>query len=307
MYETLLQNSLTPALITESNIDAEFYPVIIGDILKDKIKSFIGYYIADVQILKQPAGLVFARKESADSFEIIKKMVNITTNKTIVNISIEAWDDMLNLIRATKLNDDTPQNKIPDLFNNWVKSCSAFKETQEILQLIKDNAIAASPLVLTDANDSKDNAEANLFYISKKVNDLIIQMNAKTFRTYDAFCILPQQNIGGILALSFTYSRVDDSSDENRAYDYFLGKINNTRYFLNPDPNETNVLVGLKSNKEKGVNSLIYSPYNINLSTATNANTGDLTIAVFTRNGFTIHPLHSTDNPMLYKFELSVN
>lgn len=302
MYKLLLENSLkeTTNLISEG-IDADFYQVMLGDILKDKIKSFIGHHIAEVQPMMQPSGYVFARQETQDTFKIIKKQIDVDTNKSIIKISQEAWEDLLNLSNLNKAGNE----QTPELFINWVKSSAAHKETEKIINLIKMNAVEANGIVLDDANDSKQNAETNLFYISKKVGDLVIKMNTPNFRTYDSFCILPQTGVGGILSLSFTYSRIDDSTDENRANDYFLGKINNTRYYLNPNPNDNNAYVGLKSHKEKGVNSLIYSPYCMNLTTAYNYESGERTVGIFTRNAYTIHPLHSATTPMLYKFTIT--
>ncbi|CBJ93951.1 hypothetical phage protein [Campylobacter phage CP220] len=302
MYKLLLENSLKEStnLINEG-IDADFYQVMLGDILKDKIKSFIGHHIAEVQPMLQPSGYVFARQETQDTFKIIKKQIDVDTNKSIIKISQEAWEDLLNLSNLNKAGNE----QTPELFINWVKSSAAHKETEKIINLIKENAVDAGNLTLDDTNDSKQNAETNLFYISKKVGDLVIKMNSPNFRTYDSFCILPQTGIGGILSLSFTYSRIDDSTDENRANDYFLGKINNTRYYLNPNPNDNNAYVGLKSHKEKGVNSLIYSPYCMNLTTAYNYQSGERTVGIFTRNAYTIHPLHSPTTPMLYKFTIT--
>ncbi|EAK6855409.1 hypothetical protein DAG40_09600 [Campylobacter coli] len=302
MYKLLLENSLKEStnLINEG-IDADFYQVMLGDILKDKIKSFIGHHIAEVQPMMQPSGYVFARQETQDTFKIIKKQIDVDTNKSIIKISQEAWEDLLNLSNLNKAGNE----QTPELFINWVKSSAAHKETEKIINLIKENAVDAGNLTLDDTNDSKQNAETNLFYISKKVGDLVIKMNTPNFRTYDSFCILPQTGVGGILSLSFTYSRIDDSTDENRANDYFLGKINNTRYYLNPNPNDNNAYVGLKSYKEKGVNSLIYSPYCMNLTTAYNYQSGERTVGIFTRNAYTIHPLHSPTTPMLYKFTIT--
>lgn len=302
MHKLLLENSLkeTTNLINEG-IDADFYQVMLGDILKDKIKSFIGHHIAEVQPMLQPSGYVFARQETQDTFKIIKKQIDVDTNKSIIKISQEAWEDLLNLSNLNKAGNE----QTPELFINWVKSSAAHKETEKIINLIKENAVDAGNLTLDDTNDSKQNAETNLFYISKKVGDLVIKMNTPNFRTYDSFCILPQTGVGGILSLSFTYSRIDDSTDENKANDYFLGKINNTRYYLNPNPNDNNAYVGLKSYKEKGVNSLIYSPYCMNLTTAYNYQSGERTVGIFTRNAYTIHPLHSPTTPMLYKFTIT--
>lgn len=317
-YKILLENSTGeknrgPALNEEVN--AEFYDVMVGEILKDRIKSFIGHHIGETQVFKQPTGVVFARKEDANTFQIVSKAIEVKTNKTLVQISQEAWEDVINLSKRyvdykANIKPDEIEAieniQTPELFINWVKSCSGYKETIALLTELKNAAVQETPLVFDGATggDSKNNGETNLFYISKKVADCVIKMNTPNFRTYDAFCVLPQKGIGGILALSFTYSKVTDASDENRANDYFLGKINNVKYYLNPDPKETSAIVGLHSHMDKGVSSLIYSPYCINLSAALNADSGERTIAVFTRNAYTIHPLHTPTTPMLMKFEI---
>lgn len=302
-FKTLLENSLKDTNTLNEEINAEFYQVMVGHILKDKIKSFIGHHIGETQVFKQPVGVVFARKETDAEFKIVSKTTEVKTFKSLFKISQEAWEDLINLSKNSGVEED-----LPELFINWVKSTSGHKETLDLLNLLYTSANAESALVLDGAGggDSKNNAETNLFYISKKVGDCIIKMNTPNFRTYDSFCILPQNSIGGILALSFTYSKITDANDENRANDYFLGKINNVKYYLHPDPKVKEALVGLHSSHESGVSSLIYSPYCINLTSSTSDVNGERTIGVFSRNAYTIHPLHSKETPMLMKFEIQV-
>lgn len=303
MLDLLVENSMNERsnLITEG-IDAEFYQAMVTDILKDRIKGLLGHHIAEVIEFKQPTGIIFARKENPNSFEIIKKTISVSTNKTLVKISQEAWDDLLNLS-----NQKGKALTMPPLFMSWVKATSAHKETLQLIKLLKNEAKEETSLVLTNDNDALGNSETNLFYITKKANDLIIKMNEENFRTYDGFCILPQKSVGGILSLSATYSRIVDQTYDNRANDYFIGKVNNINFYLNPNKDETYAIVGLKSLKEKGVNSLIYSPYNVNLTTAVDSINGERTIGIFTRNAYTINPLHSQENPMLYKFPIEIN
>lgn len=306
MLEKILENSIKNSglkleFMNESTISAEFYEQMVGEILKDRIKSFLGHHIGDVQPLSQPAGYIFARIESGDTFKLVRKSVVVEENKKIVTVSDEAWEDLINM---TKLSDKS-DTKIPSLFMNWVKSCTGNMETNKLLNFLKTNATESDPLILNDNFDNKQNAENNLFFIHKKVSDLVISMNSDHYRTYDNFCILPQKSVGGILGLSFTYSRIDDSSDENRANDYFMGKINNTRYYLNPSPNENYAIVGLHSKKEKGVSSLIYAPYALHIGSAINNVDEWRTLAIFARNAYVLNPLHD-QSPMLYKFRIDV-
>lgn len=305
VYETLLENSLkeTSNLINEE-VTAEYYQTMIGNILKDKIRYGLFYNIADVQTLKQPLGAVFARVESTDdagniSFEIQKTLVNIQTHKVLTNISQEGLEDLLQLSTYN----NTEVDNYPALFENFVKTAAGHKEVTELLKIVKDTAVQKDALTIT-GTEAEDNGETNIFFIQKYVNELILQMNSNNFRTYDAFCLLPQKNVGGILGLGSTYSKMAQQTNEIRAVDYYLTTINNVKYYLNPDKTETNAIIGLHSSQERGCSALIYSPFSILTTNTTNPDNGERVLGIFVRSGLAINPLHSTENPLLMKFEI---
>lgn len=302
MYDILLSNSINEKsnLINEA-VDAEYYQTMIGNVLKDKIKYGLFYNIADVQPAKQPVGVVFARVETANdsgepTFEIKSQKLEVETHKSIAKISIEGFEDLLRLSTYNG-------SENPTLFEEFVKSTAGHKEVTDLLSKVKDAAADGGTLTLDE--EAKSNAEVNLFVIHKFVNELVLKMNQDNFRTYDAFCILPSSGVGGILGLGPTYSKISQQGTDSRAHDYLLTTINNVRYYINPNKSETSAIVGLHSNVEKGANSLIYCPFSILTSSATNPDNGEKTLVVFVRSGLAINPLHTDDKPMLFKFAIA--
>ena len=302
MYDTLLENSIAESsnLVNEA-VTADYYQTMIGNILKDKIRYGLFYNIADVQPSKQPVGVVFGRVETTDdagntNFEIKSQKVEIQTYKSLAKITQEGLDDLLAVSTYNEGGDAT-------LFESFVKSVAGHKEVSELLTQVKAAAKSATDLTIT-GTEAESNAEVNIFVIHKYVNELVLKMNNNNFRTYDAFCILPSSGVGGILGMGSTYSKISQQGDDSRSHDYLLTTINNVKYYLNPNKNDTEVIVGLHSSSEKAANSLIYCPFSILTSTAIDPASGEKTLAVFVRSGIAVNPIHSDDSPMLYKFKL---
>lgn len=303
MYDILLKNSLAENsnLVNEA-VSAEYYQTMIGNILKDKIKYGLFYNIADVQPSKQPVGVIFGRVETANdsgvsSFEIKSQKIEIETFKSVCKITAEGFEDLLKLSTYN-------EGGTPTLFEEFVKSTAGHKEVSGLLAKVKNAAVQKDKLTIT-GTEAESNAEVNLFVIHKYVNELVLQANTDNFRTYDAFCILPSSGVGGILGLGATYSKISQQGSDARAHDYLLTTINNVRYYINPDKTEKSAIVGLCSNTEKGANSLIYCPFSILTSAAVNPDNGEKTLAVFVRSAIAVNPIHTTDKPMLFKFEIA--
>lgn len=318
MLETLVKNSVnTYSSLVNEAVDAEYYQTLVSNIYKDSIRYGLFYNIADVQALKGPTGAVFARVEAIDgSFEIKSASADVnkdektadTTHVYQTTISPEALEDLLALSNYNASETSTQ----PALFENFVKSMAGFKETKVLLNRVLEAAIDASLTedegginkTLTLSGDASDNGETNLFYIHKFVNECILNMNKDNYRTYDAFCILPSKNVGGILGLGSTYSKLSQQGSDTRAHDYLLTTINNVKYYVNPDKTATQAIVGLHSSVERGISSLIYCPFGLVTSHAVDSNTGHITIRMNFRSDIVVNPIHSKEHPMLMKFEV---
>ena len=294
IFEVLLKNSLNElkkVVNLNESVEIEPYEKMLGDIIRDNIKTYIAYDIADVQPQNTPNGIMLARPTRLDKFEIIKKSISVKTKKNSYKVTQEFIDD-LNAVSGTT-----------EIFQDFVISKTKNDETMDLVNFLKTNAIAVSNLTLPQ--EAKENNETNLFYINKKVNDEIIKLNKTNFRTFDGFCILPQSQAGGILGMSFTYSKINQQlSSLNRANNFYLGSVNNVKYYLNPDSSADDVIVGLNSKIERGVSSLIYCPYSIMTNSALDNNTGEKIYNIWVRDLYEINPLHSTTNPLLVKFKI---
>lgn len=286
--------------INENDISAVFYNDLVGKIVSFGQKSFIGPSIGEVQPLKQPIGQVFAKKvgdidfssDDSTSFEIIEKTFPVDTNKTICKITQEAFDDL----EALKKLSDT---KI-DILADFVEAQCGRKETKKILDLLLSECADGGSVTLAD------NIEESHFKLLQKINELVVKINEKQFKTYEAFCVLPQSLPAGVaLGISFAYDYQMSTQEGKESDKYFLGRSGPVKFYVNPDPSVTEAIVGINSTKEHGVSSLIYCPYAINFSTVDDWRDGKRTIAIFTRNGYTINPLHDkVENPYLFKFTI---
>lgn len=319
MLNELIENSVnTFSTLVNEAVDAEYYQTMVSNIYKDSIRYGLFYNIADVQVMKSPVGLVFARVENTDgSFQIKSVTADVTKDEKSAtdshvyqaDITPEALEDLLKLSNYGSGEVSTT----PELFENFVKSMAGFKETQVLLKRVKAEAFDASLAetaggigkTLSLTGDASENGETNLFYIHKFVNECILKMNQDNYRTYDAFCILPSKNVGGILGLGSTYSKISQQGADTRAHDYLLTTINNVRYYINPDKTETEAIVGLHSSIERGISSLIYCPFGLVTSHATDANNGKVYLRMNFRSDIVVNPIHSKDHPMLMKFTIN--
>lgn len=291
LSEILLENAKKEKLFETASSDIENYEEFLNSVISDNIRTFIGYDIADVQPLKQPTGRIFARSSRLDKFEIVSKPVTCTEKKSTIEISQEAQDDLKALTGSD------------ELLTNFIVAKTKRDESLALVAALKAAAIPVNNITIT--GDNLNNHETNLFFISKKVNEEIAKMNKDNFKTYDAAVILPVNNAGGILGMSFTYSRsLNVVDDTNKARDYYLGSINQVSYYINPDPNETDVIITLNSKTDKGVSGLIYSPYNLIVTSSKHFETAHSFYNVFLRDAFTINPMHNTNSPFIVKFKI---
>lgn len=303
----LLDNSIAEknkANALEEAVTAEYYQTMIGNLLRDKIRYGLFYNIADVQAMQQPVGMVFAKRRVVDptdpsksTLEVISTKAEVQTFTDTASISQDAYEDMLRVSTYNGADDTT-------IFEEFVKSIAGYQEVETLLKKIMNEAKVETALTLDP--DASSSAETNIFVIHKYVNELILKMNSVNFRTYDAFCILPSKNIGGILGLGTTHSKLSTQGEDERSHDYYLTTINNVKYYQNPDATSTTALVGLHSSKEKFSNSLVYCPFSVLTSATDDPDSGHKFLTVKIRSDLVINPLHdkNANNPLLIKFEL---
>ena len=145
------------------------------------------------------------------------------------------------------------------------------------------------------------NAEMNLFEVTQRVHEIILKMNQKFQRTFDAFAIIPYKPLGGIMGLSQYAGAL---KKEERGL--FITQIGSTKFYLNPDINNDYAYVGLKDEDNLSKSSLVFAPYQNQIIDVIDPDSGEVIYFLVNRFAIESSPLHEVDNEMLYKFKVLV-
>ncbi len=279
---------------------------LIDGIIKEKYNNSLCYQVCDVRPLSGSFGKVFAqvRKPGTTNFEIISKDAQPTLQEIKSGYTIEVLQDIQNMFSLNASNS----------VGLTLGGLSDLKENIKLIDYINTESTIKSELVLVDAQ----NPESIILQISKKVAESVIEMNEESYKTLNSFCILPPIYAAAVLG-SFNYMT------EGLERSLFVGKIGRTNFYINPIPKthsqfnddfnidyETEDLtildfcyVGLMS-PVPGNSSLIFTPYDYNVVSAQDPDTGDYTLFVKNRNDLLASPLHRPLEKMslLHKFSI---
>ncbi len=169
-------------------------------------------------------------------------------------------------------------------------------ENVKTLAFLDAQAKAASGLSLT----ASDNAQTTLFEITKKVQEIVLLINSKNLRSYEASVVLPYKVAASLMALS------QYTSDSDDAHGLFITQMSQTKYYTHPTPSSLTAYVILKDTQNHSKSSAIFSPYMSNVIEARNPDSGSLSYHIFNRYAITASPLHVTDNEMIYSFAITL-
>lgn len=170
------------------------------------------------------------------------------------------------------------------------------QENERCIEFLKTNCVDRGSISL----DNPRNSEETFYNISEKVQQCIMEANSKYIRTYESWAVLPFKYNAGAVGLT---GHLDG---ELQTYKYTLNttKIGVTNYFINPDPADDNVYVGLKDNHVKSRSAFFFADYICTLTSATDPNNGQLSYFIFNRFAIEKNPLHTDDAPMMFKFKI---
>ena len=160
------------------------------------------------------------------------------------------------------------------------------------------NSLATPVLTLSDANS----AEPSLFEITQRVQELIIKMNTPSFRTFDAFVILPYKNAASISALS-SYVREKELTEERLV----VNKIGKTKYYVNPDVTATEAFVGLSDHDKNslGASSVIMGTFPQEVLRSGVQGTFQQNVGLLNRYATAVNPLSTAGKEMLMSFVIA--
>lgn len=282
---TINEDLTTPAnpniATTDQNlsVDAIFQQTNIQSLVKQ---------ISAIATLSGPSGGIFNIIKENGNFKVIRRDVEVFPSE----------------LKNTKVTREVIQDikaqfgKDADIIiGTLFRGISNEMENDKLLDVLTTYCKDYGDLQLSDSL----NAELNLFEITQRVHEIILQMNSKYQRTYEAFAIVPYKALGGIMGLSQYAGAV---KKEERGL--FITQIGSTRFYLNPFVNDTNVYVGLNDKDEFGKSSLVFSPYQNSILETIDSETGEEVYFLCNRFAITPSPLHRTDEEMLYKFKVLV-
>lgn len=252
----------------------------------------LGKDIFTVSTLHGPTGALFSVVTEDNTVKIKRNEVEVSNNFTdndIVKTSIttEALYDI-----NTQFGEDGVE-----LLSNYLKGLANDFENTKTLEFIDTNAVSKDSLTL-----SNESPEYVWQAISNHVTKLVLEMNMKNIRTYEAFVVLPYKLAASIMSL-FADLHNSELADKTRL---FVGRSGFTEWYINPDPSEeTNVYVGLKDSGGTGRGCANFSEYINTITYAVNPDSGEPHYFIWDRFALTMNPSHTETNPMLVKFEIS--
>lgn len=282
--KNLLLEDLTEA--GDINIAQTDQNLSIDGIFQQTYIQSLAKEICSTATLTGPTGAIFNIIKNGDGFKLIRKEVECLPSEIKkTSITREAIQDLRNIFGkdADKI--------IGEMF----RGISNEIENAALLDILSAVSKDDGDLQLSDSN----NAETNVSEIFQRINKLILQMNQKYFRSYDAFVILPASSLGSIMGLS-KYLRADNFNS-NGLYIVTIGKV---KFYLNPDQSDDFVYLGLKDSENLSKSSLVYSPYQNQILEAINPDDGEVCYFLVNRFAITPSPLHILGDEMLYKFKI---
>jgi hypothetical protein len=127
-------------------------------------------------------------------------------------------------------------------------------------------------------------------------------MNTPSFRTFDAFVILPYKNAASISALS-SYVREKELTEERLV----VNRIGKTKYYVNPDVTATKGFVGLSDHDKNslGASSVIMGTFPQEVLRSGVQGTFQQNVGLLNRYATAVNPLSTAGVEMLMSFEIA--
>lgn len=266
---------------TDSNLSAD-------QMFQQTSLPSLGRLIFSVIPTQGPTSGIFniRKKAGTNNFELVRNNLDVYPSESIkTGLTMEVLQDI-------KAQYGSNANQV---IGTLLRGLANDQENDKTLAFLTSNSKQEAELNLT----SPQNAELNTFEIGQKVHQLILKANTQGIRTYDSFCVLPYKWASSFAALNTYVGGMD--KDESGL---FISEIGNTKFYMNPNPLDTNAYVGLKDVRNPSKSSAIFSPYVETVVEAQDPDSGEMSFFIFNRFGIAMSPLHVTGNEMLFKFNI---
>lgn len=177
-----------------------------------------------------------------------------------------------------------------------LKGISNSRENDDLIKFLKKNAIDDEDLKISDML----NSETQMFEITNRIQQCVLRMNSKSKRTYHAFAIIPYKFAASIMT-TYAYTTGLNTVKSN---DLLIADLGITKYYVNPDPTDTNCYIGLKHPTNESLSSGYFGSYKTFIQQVDEFETGNKQFHVFNRYDMCMSALHTADDPMLLKFKI---
>ena len=250
------------------------------------IQSLATQICSVVEMIGPTAALFnIVKKDNENSFKILRKEVQCFPSRIIkTGLTREVVQDSFSQFgKETEV-----------IIGNLLRGISNKYENDKLFELLDNECVEYDSITFSQLN----NAEMNFFEITQKVHELILKMNIKNQRTYNAFAVIPYIVLAGIMGIKNLTK--NNEIEENGL---FITEIGKTKYFINPYVDNTNIYVGLKDENDLTKSSLVFGKYQNSISDATDPETGEIHYYLANRFSITSSPLHLPGDEMLYKIK----
>ena len=201
------------------------------------------------------------------------------------------------------------QEVVQDLYamygkDAYVQICTMLRanandeENTRCIEFLRNNCVDRGVLDL----ENIANSEKIYFNISEKVNQCILEANSKYIRTFESWVVMPFKYHASVMGLT----EYIGGDNQGKHYSLNTTRVGLTRYYINPDPTDENIYVGLKDSKVKSRSSFYFADYTCSITSAIDPKNGQPTYFIFNRFGIQKNPLHNENEPMLFKFKVNV-
>lgn len=244
--------------------------------------------ICAIAQLNGPSGAIFniIRKDNT-TIELIRKEVEVFPSEILkTSITREAIQDL-----KSQFGKDADS-----IIGTLFRGLSNDLENEKLLGVLGTNSKDYGDLQLSDSL----NASTTAYELTQRIHEIILKMNQKYQRSYDAFCVLPAISMSSFMGLGTFLGSADKDSNG-----LFITQIGKTKFYLNPDSTDLYAYVGLKDENLSKC-SLVLSPYQNQILDAVNPDSGDIHYFLANRFAITVSALHELNNEMLYKFKVLV-
>lgn len=250
----------------------------------------LGRYIFPVVNMAGPKAGVFNLKTDDTALKLVRRDLEVYASEPIqTEITQEAIQDMESMYGNT----GAATQYIAKMF----KGLANDQENKKTLEFLKANCKATDDLSLKNA----ESPETNMFFLIDKIAKCTLKINEKYARSFTTWAVLPQRALGCIMAI-FAYQRGMGTEQLSKLY---VTDTGSTKFYMNPDSDDENVYVGIKSEEDPSRSSAFFGSYKSELKWALNNDTGSKVFWIYNRFGICASPLHTDTEPMMMKFKVT--